>query len=115
MSLASKRTEIATAVSAISDCKGFSKRPSAPNVGDCWPVLGPMEHADGDAFEVTWLVRVFVPQDEVAASDWWDAHWPPLYYALRPVGFIDRAAPIVIPTQSAGDQLAFEITMRAEE
>lgn len=115
MSLAQTRTDIATALSTVADCRGYSKRPAAPNVGDGWPVLGPLDRATGTAFEVTWLVRVFVPQDEVAASDWWDAHWPALFTALHAVGFIDRAAPTVIPTQGTGDQLAFEITMRAEE
>jgi hypothetical protein len=111
VSLDQKRAEIAAALSTVADVTGWTQRPGVPNVGDAWPLLGPMDRADGDAFIVTWLVRVFVPQDEIAASSWWDQHWPPLYFALQPVGFVDRVAPVAL----AQDQLAFEITMRAEE
>lgn len=75
----------------------------------------PGDRDAGTAFMVTWAVRVFMPQDERSASMWWDAHWPALFYALEQyVGTVDRFAPVLI-TMQAGDQLAFEITIRTGE
>jgi hypothetical protein len=114
MSLTGKRQEIADACSTVPDCHGFPKRPSTPNVGDCWPLLARGDRESGDAFMITWAVRVSVPQDEFAAADWWDEHWPPLYFALKSAGYVGSFAPIAIAIQG-GDHLAYEITMQAEE
>jgi len=114
MSLANKRDEIANALSRVAGVKGHARRPAAPNEGDAWPMLPVLELATGDAFMATWGVRVVVPPDEVAAAEWWDLHWPDLYFALRPVLAISRAVPIVIES-NAGNILAFEITGTAEE
>ena len=114
MSLIGKRAEIAAALSNVADVTGYPRRPTTPNVGDAWPLLGPWNRADGDAGVQTWLIRVFVPQDEYAASEWWDQHWPAIYFALEPVGFVDASIPVSW-SASGGDQIGFEITMRAEE
>lgn len=114
MSLVGKRTAIAQALSGVAGVSGYPVRPVAPNVGDAWPLLGPLERAAGTAFEVSWLVRVMVPQDDMGACEWWDAHWPHLFEALEPLGSVDRATPGSIVVSGA-DQLVFEILFRTEE
>ncbi len=114
MSLTGKRDALAAALSTVVDVRGYASRPTTPAPGDAWPLLGPLDRDVGTAFMVTWRVRVFLPQDEVAASTWWDAHWPGLFEALEREGFVDRAEPITLPA-AGGEQLAFEITLRAEE
>lgn len=114
MSFALKRDEIAHALSGVADVHGFTKRPSIPNVGDAWPTQGGGVRAAGDEFLITWYVRVLCPQDDIAASEWWDQHWPPLFYALKPVGYVTGFDPIQLDTE-AGLQLAYQITMTAEE
>lgn len=114
MTLTGKRAEIAAALSTVADVIGYPYRPSAPAPGDAWPLLGPMDRAAGDAFIATWVVRVFIGSSEQAATEWWDEHWAALYFALQPVGFVDRARPILLPIGGV-DQYAFEITLRSEE
>lgn len=114
MSFSDKRQELASAVSAVHDVRGHVKRPSTPAEGDAWPVLGPLDRAQGTAFLVTWRLRVLLPQDEEAASAWIDAHWPYLFEALAPHGYIQRAAPVMLAA-GGGELYAFEITMIAEE
>lgn len=110
MTLATARAEIAQALSTVPDVSGFPKAPSVPNIGDGWPVLGPAVRDRGDAFLVTWAVRVAVPDDQDAAEDWWDQHWPNLFYALERVGPVSGFTKILLGT-SAGDRLAYEITV----
>lgn len=115
MSLIGVRGTIAQALSTVPDVTGHEYRPTVPDTGDAWPVLGPGDRGAGTSFMVTWAVRVFMPQDEQSASMWWDAHWPALFEALeRYAGTVDRFAPVLIQTQ-AGDQLAFEIAIRTGE
>lgn len=107
------RADIATALSTATDVTGYTKRPTTPVVGDAWPRLGGMERGPGLSFEVTWLVQVFLPQDEVAAETWLDTHYEDLVDALQPVGFVDRidTAPI---SASSSEQYGLLITMRSE-
>jgi hypothetical protein len=111
MTLIGKRQEIATALSGVPEVTGYPFRPTAANVGDAWPILGPLDRASGTAFTVTWLIRVLMPQDEEAASAWWDQHWPHLFEVLEVVGAVSRAYAVAL----ANDQLAFEIVLTAEE
>jgi hypothetical protein len=113
MSLIGKRAEIANALTGAG-FHGYEKRPVEPVEGDCWPSIPSLIRDAGDAFIVTWQVRVVTPQDEQAALDWWDIHWPTLYYALKPVLFVTGAAPIVLAT-AAGDLLAYAINGTVEE
>jgi hypothetical protein len=117
MTTAGKRAEIAAAISAVPGCRGWERRPSAPNAGDGWtrgsPVLDRAD-AGGDAFLAVWSVVVLAPQDEDAAMDWWDRTWPPLYFALKPVGYVTRAEPVVLGSPE-GDRIAYMITLSAEE
>lgn len=114
MTLVGKREEFARAIDTVADMSGHAFRPFTPDVGDAWPILGPGERAAGTAFELTWAVRVFVPQDEETASQWWDAHWPRLFEALSTVAFVDRFEPVVSPA-AGGEQLMFQVSTRAEE
>lgn len=114
MSTRQNRVELAAALSGVPDVTGHERRPSAPAIGDAWPVLGPLDRAQGTAFLVTWRVRLVLPQDEDEASTWIDDHWPPLFYALEPLGSVRRAVPTMLTT-SAGDLYALEITLITEE
>lgn len=114
MSLTDKRQIIAAALAAVPDVRGHAFRPATPAEGDAWPALGPLERQRGTAFVVQWRVRVLLPQDEEQASVWIDAHWDPLFYALEPHGFVQRAAPVMLAA-GGSDQYALEITMIAEE
>lgn len=115
MTLMGKRAEFALALSGVPDCRGYKFRPAAPNVGDAWPVMGPGDRAAGDAFLQTWGVRVCVPDDEQTAAEWWDAHWAPIFYALKPVGQVQRYEPVTLPVEGGGDIYAVQITLVAEE
>lgn len=115
MSIHDQREAIAAALSAVADVHGYAKRPQSMTIGDAWPVLGPGDREAGTAFMLSWSVRIVTPQDEDSAEDWWDAHWPALFFALdKGVGFVDRFEKVLIST-SAGDMLAYQITMRTEE
>lgn len=115
MSLIGQREAIAAALTTVADVTGHAKRPVPPAEGDAWPVLGPGDRQSGTAFILTWAVRVIVPQDEYAAEDWWDAHWPALFYALEDnVATVGRFEPITLTT-SAGDVLAYQITITTGE
>jgi hypothetical protein len=114
MGFTTKRQQIATALTGVPGMTGHPHRPSAPNAGDGWPVLGPINRAVGEAFNVTWRVRIVLPQDEVAASTWIDDHWEPLFYALEPIGFVGQAVPTLLAT-TGGELYALEITLLAEE
>lgn len=114
MTLAGKRAEIAAALAGVPGVHAYPYRPPAPTEGDAWPLFGPLDRDAGDAFVATWRVRVLMPQDEVAATDWLDAHWPALFEAVQRVGFVVRATPVMNPAAGV-DQFAFEITFRAEE
>lgn len=112
--LAEQRAAIASALSPVPGVTGHVRRPATPNVGDAWPVLRGGTRAQGTAFIITWGVRVFTPQEEEAASEWWDAHWEHLFFALEPIGFVGDFEPVLIDTQ-AGSQLAFQIMLQTEE
>ena len=114
MTLRSTREQFAAALDTVAGVTGHVSRPSVYAEGDAWPLLGPGDRDAGDAFMITWAVRVFVPQDEVAAADWWDQHWDEIYYALKPFGFVDRFAPVAVQA-SGGDLLMYEITVRTGE
>lgn len=113
MSLTGDRTAIAAALSTVEGVTGHAKRPGAPRTGDAWPLLGGLEHADGAAFTVTWRVLVALPSDEVAASDWLDAHVYDLVDALVDLGYVDQLVPVLV-TIGNTDTHALQITMRSD-
>lgn len=111
---AGKRVAIGSALNDVPGVQGYPKRPAGLAEGDAWPLLSTLNRAGGDAFLVQWRVRVVLPQDESAASDWLDTHWDALFYALKPHGHITGAQPVMLAV-AGGDLYAFEITMQAEE
>lgn len=114
MSFTTKRREFASALATVPDVVGYAHRPTTAAPGDAWPLLGPLDRAGGTAFNATWRVRVVLPQDEEAASDWLDEHWAPLFYALAPHGYVSRAVPVMLAA-AGGELYALEITLTAEE
>jgi hypothetical protein len=113
MSLARGREAIVDALRPVVGVKPHTYRPTTPNVGDAWPLLGPLERDQGWAFIVTWRVLVLLPQDERAASDWLDANLEAIFDALNPAGFVDRAEPVTI-TAGGSEQFALQLTIRGE-
>lgn len=111
--LAGDRAAIAAALSTADGVKGYAYRPTTPKPGDAWPLLGALERADGLAFTASWRVLVFLPQNEVTASEWIDIHHEDLVDVLAPVGFVDRIEPVVL-SASGTDQYALQILMRSE-
>lgn len=114
MSLESSRAEIANALSTVAGITGYQKRPNPPVEGDAWPLWSGSDRADGSAFLPTWSVRILVPQDEAAATDWWDDHRDAVLDALRPVLYVQRVAPAAIAA-SGSDLLIIEISGITEE
>ncbi len=113
MSLNTYRAQVAVSLSTVDGVTGYARRPKATPVGAAWPLLASLDRGPGFTFAASWRVRVMLPQDEGAASDWIDGHATALAEALEPVGFVDRIEPVIIAT-SGGDQLALEITLRSE-
>jgi len=119
MSLAGDRQAIAAALSTAAGVTGHEFRPANPRqpvrlrAGDAWPLLGAMERGPGRAFEVTWQVLVYLPQDGVKAAQWIDDHHEALVDALEQVGFVDRIEPTTIPDGDANPYV-LQITMRSE-
>jgi hypothetical protein len=109
----SVRDDFATALTTVIGVTGYAKRPKAPKVGDAWPLLSSIDRVDGLVYEDTWRVMILLPQDEIAASDWIDAHVEDLIGALTPVAIVDQLAPVTV-TVSNADQLALQITTRRE-
>ena len=116
MSLEDKRVEIANALGAVPNVIGYAYRPEILIEGAGWPILArpAARHMSGDAYLVTWLVRVVTPSDEVAATRWWDTRWPFVYEALRHVGFIEGFDPVLLDA-GGSTVFAFEIVLRTEE
>jgi hypothetical protein len=119
MSIAATRWALAAAVAEVPGVQGHTYRPAVPVLGDAWPVLDGLDRAAGTAFTATWHVRVLLPTNEEQASEWIDEQWPALFEALERVGFVGRAEPILLPVAvagvGAGELLAFQITLIAEE
>lgn len=113
MSLVGDRAAIAAALSTVDGVTGYRSRPTVFTPGDAWPLLGPLDRADGYSFTATWRVFLVLPNDEVKASEWLDAHVDALVEALLPVGYVDQIVPVSLTTE-AGDQFAVQITMRSE-
>jgi hypothetical protein len=111
----SARQRLADAVNALDPdvYRGYVRRPTSPRAGDAWPLWDGAERADGGAFMVSWRVRVFLPQDEIKASEWVDAHLDALYDAIEPVAYVDSFRPVLIAA-AGGDQYALDIFVRSE-
>lgn len=115
MSLIGTRKAIADALSMVDGVTGYPFPPSVTREGDGWPVGPVLDRDTGTAFMAVWRIHVVTPVDEQAAAEWFDRMWPPLFYALSPVVFVERAAPIKLSADQGNTLLAVEITAHAEE
>ena len=72
MSFADRRAELKAAIDLVDELTGYEYRPASPRPGDAYPVMGPATKNPNFpiAFDVTWRIGVWLPQDEKAASDW---------------------------------------------
>jgi hypothetical protein len=114
MSNATKRTDIAAAVSTIDGLRGFAKQPTSPNTGDAWPQWSGGERADGAMFVNSWRVYVILPSDDTTADEWADLYGDLLAEALEPVMFVEAITPARLAVTGTGDLLALMITGRSE-
>lgn len=113
MSLTGDRAELADALSAVDDVKGYKYRPRAMNTGDAWPLLEFLDNPEAGAFEATWRVAVILPTDEIKASEWFDSHHEPIADGLADFGFVERIEPGLVATE-AGDLQAMFLLVRRE-
>lgn len=93
MSLNDTRAAIKAALDGVDGVTGYLKRPSPAKPGDGWPIWKGAARGDAHLFENTWAIGVLLPQDEVAANDWIDAHIDLLLDGLRPVAYVDGYDP----------------------
>lgn len=107
------RQRLADAASTAAGVRGAVKRPTTPRAGDAWPLWDGAERSTGGAFMLSYRVRVFLPQDEVAASEWIDDHMDALYDALEPVAYVESFRPVSIAA-NGGEQYALDIVVRSE-
>lgn len=117
MSIAGKRADLAAAIDTVPGVTGYPYRPTVPNTGDAWPLVGPIERDQPSGqFEVTWRMRIVLPADEAAASQWLDDHFLALWSALEDEGYITRAEPVSLSVGQPdnGSMYGFEITLRSE-
>lgn len=111
--VAAARQRLADAVGTAAGVTAYVRRPTTPKTGDAWPLWDGADRGDGGAFMLTYRVRVMLPQDEVAASEWIDAHLDGLYDAIEPAAYVESFRPVAI-TASGGEQYALDITVRSE-
>jgi hypothetical protein len=111
--LVDTRQTLAEALSDVIGVVGYPYRPTTPQVGDAWPLLGPLERADGFAFYVSWRVLVFLGGDETYASQWIDEHLDGLIEGISPVAYVDGAQPVQLSSAS-GNAFGFQINVRSE-
>lgn len=101
MSLASVRTELATALDAVDGINAYDKTPSVIDVGTAMPLLGGMTAGPAfGLFEVTWSVRVVCGRTPQDAIPFLDAHLAPILEALAPHGYVESIDPAVLTTAS---------------
>lgn len=82
------RPDIAEALSEVDGVTGYTRRPSAPRVGDAWPKWSGDTHVAPGAFETTWQIVVLLPNDEAAQEEWIVARRVALVEALAAVAWV---------------------------
>jgi hypothetical protein len=111
--LVDTRQTLAEALSGVDGVVGYPYRPTTPQIGDAWPVLGPLERADGFAFYVSWRVLVFLGSDEVFTAQWIDEHLDGLIEGISPAAYVDGAQSVQLNSAS-GNAFGFQINVRSE-
>ncbi|MFC6156150.1 hypothetical protein [Kribbella jiaozuonensis] len=110
MSFLATRQALADAASTVPGVKGYTTKPNTVSPGDAWPLIGSIERGPAYAFQVTWRVLVILSGNEDTAIEQLDELTDPLFAAINPVAFVDRAD----LTKTDGDLFAISITCRSE-
>lgn len=111
--MSATRESIAAAVSAVDGVTCYPRRPTAPKVGDAYPLLGSFDRGRGLSFTRTWRLIVWLGQDEKQAETKLDDLLEPIACALQEVAHVDAAIPFIVKTEG-GDVFAVEFTARSE-
>ena len=111
--IATARQRLADAAATAPGVTAYVRRPTTPKAGDAWILWDGAERADGAAFMLNFRVRVFLPQGEIEASEWIDAHVDELYDALRSAAYVESFRPVLV-SANADNQYALDITVRSE-
>lgn len=107
------RAALAAAMSTVDGVTGYVRRPTAPKVGDGWPLWRGSVRDEGYAFMETWAVVIAVGPNEVDADKWIEAHEQALFDALQSLLFVESFTPVAGPVQG-NDALSLMITGRSE-
>jgi hypothetical protein len=111
------RAQFAAALTASGVVTGSAYRPVPTGEGAAWAQAGPWDNTDlpPGTFIAEWLIYVIPPQDEVAASMWWDTTMPIVVGALVDSNLVsvDRVEPVALVAES-GQLYAILITARSE-
>lgn len=91
--------------------KASVQRPVPLGPGQAWPQYKLDRDQASGQFERTWQVWLTTPTEEQASTTWFDASWPLLVDALRPVMYVTRFEPVIIP---AGEGALFGIVITGE-
>lgn len=112
MSIATKRAELATVLSTVTDVKGYEFRPTVFKKGDAWPLLSVIER-EGSASSATWRIILALGGDERTAMDFADGVLPELVDKVDPVAYVISATPLTLSVEG-GEEFAFEIRVISE-
>jgi hypothetical protein len=109
------RAEIAATLTGTGIVTGSEFRPSTLASGMAWPRATAHDWAAAShAFETTWSIYVVLPQEERAATIWFEDNIETLRDALETVAFVDHDEPIMLPVTNSDDLFALLITARSE-
>jgi hypothetical protein len=111
--MSATRASIAAAVSTVPGVKCHPRRPTSPQVGDAYPLIGSFDRGRGLSFSRTWRLILWLGQDEKEAEKKLDELLLPIAEALQPVAHVDGAIPFIVKTEG-GDVFAVEFTARSE-
>jgi len=111
--IATARQRLADAAATAPGVTAYVRRPTTPKAGDAWPLWDGAERAAGSAFMLMYRLRVFLPQGEVEASEWIDAHLDALYDAIEKAAYVESFRPVLV-SANADNQYALDITVRSE-
>jgi hypothetical protein len=110
---ATTRHSIAEAISAVDGLTGHAERPTAPQAGDCWPLVNVISRGAPGIFQTEWRIAVVLAGDVGTATDQFDSLIPAVCDALIAEVYVDSARPLTINTE-AGQMYGVEILARSE-
>lgn len=107
------RADIAAALNSGALVKASEYRPSVLAAGIAWSQVAALDRDQAFAYTRTWAIYVVLPQEERAASIWFDNHAEELADQLQSVVYVDRIEPVLIPADNSS-LFAIQITARSE-